>query len=167
MADLFTISPEIIATYQNGIDSLIRQLGKDCTLYFPPLRVPCPNCTYDPILKKSTNIYNGTGPVTFVGICPYCNGIGLSSQAQTKVIKALIQWTPKDMGKIGDNVDPKDIVKIKTFAISVQDILNSTEIVVDSDQVGIVNFRCKILRGPILLGLQTSRYCAFFLQKIH
>jgi len=168
MADLFTISPDIIATYVAGISALVEQLGKNCTLVYPPTKISCPNCTYDPILKKSNNVWNGTGPVPFSGgICPYCTGIGLSTQNVTKVVKGLLQWSPKDIGRYGSNVEPKDIVKLKTYATNAQDILNATEVIVDSDLIGIANQRCKLLKGPTFIGLQSSKFVVFYFQRIN
>lgn len=53
----------------------------------------CPNCIYDPMLKKSSNKYNPTGPVPFAlgKLCPYCNGIGYYGEEVTeKIYMAII-----------------------------------------------------------------------------
>jgi hypothetical protein len=48
----------------------------------------CPNCIYDPALKKSSNKYKNGGPVPFTlgKLCPYCNGVGYYGEEKTEDI---------------------------------------------------------------------------------
>jgi formylglycine-generating enzyme required for sulfatase activity len=58
----------------------------------------CPNCVYDPNLKKSANKYKTGGPISFVDgrICPYCNGVGYRGQIKVEEIYCSILWNYKD-----------------------------------------------------------------------
>lgn len=57
----------------------------------------CPNCIYDPNLKKSSNKYKTGGPVLFGSgkICPYCNGIGFYGEIKTEDAYLAIIWDYK------------------------------------------------------------------------
>lgn len=57
----------------------------------------CPNCIYDNILKKSSNVYKSGGPIAFSegNICPYCRGSGQSGSAQSITINMAVLWDYK------------------------------------------------------------------------
>jgi hypothetical protein len=57
----------------------------------------CPNCIYDPNLKKSSNKYKNGGPIPFVlgMICPYCNGIGFYGVSKSDEAYLAIIWDYK------------------------------------------------------------------------
>lgn len=54
----------------------------------------CPNCIYDPNLKKSSNKYKSGGPIQFdIGrMCPYCNGIGYDLETSSSESYIAIIW---------------------------------------------------------------------------
>ena len=58
----------------------------------------CPNCVYDPNLKKSANKYIPGGPRPFVDgkICPYCNGVGFYGSVNVEVVYLAVIWSYKD-----------------------------------------------------------------------
>lgn len=67
--------------FKDAISGLLHQnaLSVACKLdYDTTDDVYCNNCIYDPILGRSFNKYNQTGPVSFVdgSICPVCAGFG-------------------------------------------------------------------------------------------
>lgn len=57
----------------------------------------CPNCIYDPNLKKSANKYKVGGPKPFVNgrICPYCNGVGHYGIVKVDEIYLAVIWDYK------------------------------------------------------------------------
>lgn len=96
MGIIFTLDPEIKATIQDALDDLITELGKPCKLVYPSKSVKCVNCIYDPIGKKSSNIWKTGGPMKFmVGVCPMCNGGGTRAEEVSETIKMLCAWEPK------------------------------------------------------------------------
>lgn len=57
----------------------------------------CPNCIYDPNLRKSANKYKTGGPMPFaVGrICPYCNGAGFHGEENSSTGYLAVIWDYK------------------------------------------------------------------------
>ena len=90
------ITPQLKALYNEAIDSLIGQngLAVPCKIIYDSLkRSTCTNCVVDPIQQRSSNKYNGTGPVPFpnMGICPVCAGYGfIDMSAEETVYLAVI-----------------------------------------------------------------------------
>lgn len=58
----------------------------------------CPNCVYDPGLKKSANKYKDGGPRPFPNgmICPYCKGAGYYGNVQIEQVYLAVIWSFKD-----------------------------------------------------------------------
>lgn len=77
--------------YNRQMDLLLASNGltTKCQLNFGVTNKQlCPNCIYDPILKKSSNKYKSGGPLEFTlgMLCPYCNGIGVYGRENTETI---------------------------------------------------------------------------------
>ena len=114
------IPNELILVYQDKIDALINQLGKNVHLEFDPIKTICPNCEYDSIAQRSRGIYKGGGPVPFAAgrQCPYCKGKGFFDRAVEECIKALTRWNPKDAQNYGISVrEPTAVVRLKTYLV--------------------------------------------------
>jgi len=89
-------------TFNNQMDFLLGSsaLATKCQFNFGINKKNiCPNCIYDPNLKKSSNQYKNGGPVPFGAgkICPYCNGAGsygeiVSSEAYLTILWNYKQW---------------------------------------------------------------------------
>ena len=77
--------------YNDHMDLLLSSTGlaAKCELNFGISKKQiCPNCIYDPSLKKSSNKYKTGGPVqfTFGQICPYCYGIGWNGEEKKEIV---------------------------------------------------------------------------------
>ena len=82
-----------------------------CTLEFGVTRYDdCNNCVYDPIGKKSSNVYEAGGPVPFPfgGICPVCNGLGKKPVISTEDIKVIIVYNPKEFVNYDTSVNVQE-----------------------------------------------------------
>lgn len=159
------ISDILIQIYQDKIDALINQLGKNVLLEFDPIREPCTNCTYDTLRKRSTGIYIPGGPRPFARgrKCPYCKGKGLVQTEVTKCIKCLIKWTPENARNFGIAVSQKrGSVRLKTFLTEADDLRRAKTVVVNYDIVSQMKLRMRLVKGPIPVGLQEDRYCISF-----
>ena len=57
----------------------------------------CSNCIFDSINTRSSNIYNGSGPVPFANqtICPVCNGVGLLSGSKEELVNLAVIFDSK------------------------------------------------------------------------
>lgn len=98
----FSISDDVVNTHEWVADFFIDQLGVWCKLVYPEIDSECPNCFLDLDTKRSTNIYNGTGPYPFTNntICPYCGGVGRLSAPSTENIRLRVYYSPKDWVKL-------------------------------------------------------------------
>ena len=75
------ITPEMKILFNSAIDALLSEnaLSIMATLNYSGVTTAiCPNCEFDPISKRSANIYNGVGTDSFADgqICPVCQGFG-------------------------------------------------------------------------------------------
>jgi len=163
------ISDELIGIYQSRIDALINQLGKNITLEFAKIRVPCPNCLFDTMRDRSTGIFRTGGPRPFARgrRCPWCKGNGFEESDNGKCIKALLKWNPKEASNYGiDITKHRGIVRIKTFLTEFDDLVRAETVIVNKDIQGVARFRVKLIKGPIPVGLREDRYCISFWELI-
>lgn len=159
------IPDSLIRVYQNNIDALINQLGKDVHLVFDPTRTECPNCFYDPIRRRSTGRPKSGGPRPFrLGRpCPYCKGRGFIEEPNEKCIKCLIKWNPKDLQDYDITLrDEVDVVRFKTYLTNYDDIVRADEALSNVAQSSQFRVRVKKIKGPVPVGLREDRYCISF-----
>jgi hypothetical protein len=110
MADKFSNRPDfeipssLIDEHEWVSDEFIDgPFGKDCLLEFPQIDSECPNCFFDPISKRSTNIYKTGGPISFTDhtTCPHCGGAGRSAIApETEAIRLRVYWSAGKWGSM-------------------------------------------------------------------
>ena len=86
--------------YKNQMDMLLANTGltTKCLLNYGITKKDlCPNCIYDPNLKKSANKYKVGGPKPFVNgrICPYCNGAGSHGIVKVEAVYLAVIWDYK------------------------------------------------------------------------
>lgn len=163
------LKSSLIAIYQSRIDALINQLGTNVHLEFDPIRIPCPNCTFDTIRKRSTGIYIPGGPRPFSRgrRCPWCKGRGFEETPVEKCIKCLAKWNPQDAADYGIAVlQRKGIVRFKTFLTEADDLIRAKTITAEFDIVSQLRLRVKLIKGPIPVGLREDRYCISFWELI-
>jgi hypothetical protein len=163
------ISDELIEIYQERIDALINQLGKNVLLEFDPIRSPCPNCIFDPIRNRSTGIYIQGGPRPFRRgrQCPWCKGLGFEETQVQKCIKCLIRWNPTDAGDYGISLrDYRDVVRFKTHLTEFDDLVRAKTARSNYDIQDKLLLRVRLIKSPILIGLRESRYCISFWELI-
>lgn len=163
------ISSELITIYQNRIDAVINQLGKNVLLEFDPIRSPCPNCEFDSIRKRSTGIYISGGPRPFKRgrQCPWCKGRGFEETPVEKCIKCLVQWNPREAENYGISLRKhKDVVRFKTFLTEFDDFVRCKTAISNYDIRDQLSLRVRLIKSPILVGLRDSRYCISFWELI-
>jgi hypothetical protein len=174
MADLFTLDADTLATVENGIDSLIHQLGKACTLVFETEPERCPNCNFDSTTGRSSNVYNGVGPRPFrTGKCPVCKGSGYlpGSQTTKQTVQLLVDWMPKPYlfatpNAVGAIEIPQGIVQTKGFAADLPRILQAKYIIIDSVNTQYQTHRFRLWKEPTLSGnIVKSKYFLAFWER--
>ena len=86
-------------------------LTTKCVLNFGATkRQICPNCIYDPGLKKSSNKYKNGGPIPFTlgQLCPYCYGVGWNGEEKTTTIYLAVIADNKKWINPPTNIEIKD-----------------------------------------------------------
>jgi len=167
--NLFTISDSIIQVFEDGVDAIIDQLGKNVKLIFDPIIIPCVNCTFDPIGGKSANRFKPGGPIPFSdgARCPYCRGTGKTERERFAIIKASVSWNSQDYIDYGISVqNARAIVSTKTLLTDVIKIQRAKMAIIDFDISSILKVKCRRLKDPVPVGLKNSRYAITFWQRI-
>lgn len=175
MADLFQLDPTTLATVENGIDSLIHQLGKQCKLEYEAgadSETQCPNCNYDPNTNRSSNIYNGVGPKPFQGgKCPVCKGKGYMPRSGVRydIVQLLIDWQPKPWNFFDPNTNlrlPQGMVSTKGFVADMPKIIQAKSIIIDYQNSSLTTNRFIRWQEPVLQGnIVKSKYFVCFWQR--
>ncbi len=163
------ISPELIRIYQSRIDALVNQLGKNIHLEFEPVVAPCDNCLFDGMQNRSTGMYKPGGPLPFPRgqRCPRCKGKGVIETRETRCIKGLIKWNPRDYADGGlSAVDPKAIVRTKSYLSDAPLIRRASTAIMNAGVQNLMRLRVRRLRGPIPVGLRQPRYCITFWELV-
>ena len=101
--------PNLQNIYNKQMDLLLSNTGltTKCLLnYGVTKKEICPNCIYDPSLKKSSNKYKNGGPIPFTlgQLCPYCYGVGWSGEEKTETIYLAIIADNKKWINVPHNV---------------------------------------------------------------
>ncbi|UCG02427.1 MAG: hypothetical protein JSW11_00245 [Candidatus Heimdallarchaeota archaeon] len=163
------ISDIIVDVYQDCLDSLINQLGKNVILNFMPQKIECPNCEYDTLRRRSTGVYKTGGPRPFLfkTKCPYCHGVGFLEMEINKCIKCLIKWNPSSLVNWGISVeDHESVVRLKTYLDHLEDLMKAETAIVQYDSMGFVKLKVRRIIDPVPAGLREDRYCISFWELI-
>jgi len=177
----FNIPDSLVRTYQDGIDSIIEQLGKKVVLIMPQKETNCPNCYFDGRNKRSAGRYIASNPNPLGPLnkpfadgtqCPVCKGRGRISTGKTQIeIKATVKWGPKEYIKEdkGQIILPNNICRIKTYSTHAEDIKNAIELHVASYEAvegSPTLLKCKLDQEPVGRGLRYSRYFEAYLRRV-
>ena len=163
------VSDNVIQIFQDGIDTLIAELGKNIELIYDPSIIDCPHCIIDPIGNKPSNRFRPGNPIHYPDgrRCPYCNGVGKTEEKNSEILKVLIQLRPRDYRRFGISVqDPSALVRTKGFMTDIIKIQRAKEAIMDVQVNDILKIKCRKLRDPIPTGLRESRYAICFWERI-
>ena len=160
------ITSQFKQTFKDAISALLENtaLTVPCKLYFENTKLSdCPNCVYDPISQRSSNIYQTGGPLPFVNgqICPYCTGAGsLSFSADETVYLGIIKPVFFGMDQLElNNVTFVDGMIQSLCSISLYPKLkNASYIIVDTNIVDITNTKFIRYRDPIPVGFGDNSF---------
>lgn len=149
---LFTLSADVIGIAQQAVTDLVNNLGKDCTLYYPPRAMPCTNCVPGPGNAPSVRWRSG-GPTPFPdgSLCPLCNGKNQLFEEITEPIKMLCAWSPKDWYvPAARNVQvPEGRIQTKGFMADLPKVLRAQQMVVESALTPYLKCRFRLAGEPI------------------
>lgn len=167
--------PLVPKRVQKNFAKTLQQVVKDLAQPFvivqeSPMFVDCPNCIWDSINKKSSNIFDASftspttifastdqertiSPVSFtMGRCPVCIGEGQLFTDKEVCIQAMV--TLKDLSRIEGGFmnlpagkEGSNLVLIKTHACHYELLLNNHIFVIHE------GVKCEKFRPPIVRGL--------------
>jgi len=84
-----------------------------------------------------------------------------------KCIKCLIKWNPKDAKKFGISAKGmRGVVRLKTYLTEMDDMMRAKTAMVNHDISETLQFRVRLIKGPIPVGLREDRYCISFWELI-
>lgn len=135
MGTLFTLTQDIKTIASEAIDDLINQLGKPCTLIYPPVWHPCENCVYDIIGQKSSNRWISGGPIPFQdgAVCPLCGGAGKRADEVTETITMLVENKASAFYKLPTNIQlPAGSIQTKGFLSDWPKVIKAQQCIVQN-----------------------------------
>lgn len=159
----------LIDLYQERIDAMLNQVGKNVILQFNPITSPCINCDFDYIRNRSSGRYKigGPSPFDYGQKCPYCKGRGVLEETEELCIKCLISWNPSEMVKFGISVSKNsEIVKLKTLMSNAGLIKRANVALIDRQIINLIQYKAKLIKGPYPIGLREDRYCISFWRTV-
>lgn len=98
------VPDQFIQIYKTTLTDMREDLGRFVKLHIPGKHTKCPNCLYDPVNHRSSNVYSPrtpypagiVGPIEFKNTtCPVCNGTSNVSTETIKSVKCLVRWVKK------------------------------------------------------------------------
>ena len=157
-----SIPAQIQQNFQSAVDTFLNNvLSRQCTLYYPPLQVACPNLT---LQGDFSNSYWITGDPQYIHsqqLCPLCNGSNLISQEQAPyVITMAIYWKASQFSKIFpvDFRHEEGIIQTKGYCSDLTKVLNCTRMSAFND-LGTDHYNYKLYGQPVVPGkVVKSRY---------
>lgn len=153
MGKLFTLTDDIKNIARDAIDDLIDQLGKTCTLVYPPKWVDCANAATDPVGHKGANRWVNGGASQFnpLGVCSLCNGEGKIAQEVTDDVVMLLAWEPsKFFVKSPAYVDvPKGQIQTKGYITDLPKIMKARQMIVQPSLESTIRWRFELAGEPI------------------
>lgn len=162
------INDEDLTEWNEAISHVIESLAPTSTLLYPPRRTKCVNCVLDTIGNRSSNIYQSGGPAPFANgtICPLCYGAGYKETQNSRTIKMLCYYTPKDIEKIAGVGVPKGIVMTKGYMSDLPDIMSASEVLINSQLQPYIQERYKIWKEQVPQGFKNNYFVLCFWERI-
>lgn len=149
---------EVVPIYQENIDALINQLGKDVVLHF---KTEVSNVTSD------FNDFVRDGSLRLPDFKKTQDNPAPVKTETTKTIKALLQIAPGGFANYNIRVEDAVLVmRLKTFLTDVPDLKRCSYIVAPTDAVSIVHTKFRLIREPVATGLKVDRYAISFWEAI-
>lgn len=156
---LFQLTPAIKQIASDAIDTLILQLGKPCRLIYPPAQIPCGNCIFDVIGKKSSNRWRTGGPSFFPPntICPVCNGVGTRATENSETITMLLDFDIKNWllpGQFGLDTElllrvPNGMCRSKGFLTDMPKVMRATDAILATNDEAFLRLKYQLVGEPL------------------
>lgn len=155
--------------YREACDFLIdnTNIGKSCTIYYPPKKVSCSNCTTSVFGGSTQNFYRHGGPAPFSsGKCPVCGGTSVKEEEVTDTINLRIYWSRRNWIKIGNVLQyPNADAQIIGYASDLPKLLKANNIKLINEQ-NYLDTRFKLSCEPFLHGFTKNRYFIGYIERV-
>lgn len=168
------ITADMKALFNNAISSLLEStaLTVPCQFIFADTDfIECPNCFFDAMSGRSSNIYRPGGPIDFnYGNCPYCYGIGKITLDETLNTNLIVLWNYKDW--IGWNGVPDNTMvpfgQCQTMSAlsTLTDIKRAKEIILNTNLSTYVKHRFERSSEPNPIGLGDDAFVLCMWKRI-
>lgn len=166
----FSISTDIVNTYNEVADALINDLGVNCLLVYPELRQQCVNCFTRTLgVGSSANVYRPGGPIPFQQgrPCPLCNGKGFKLVENTETIKMRVYYSPKEWVKIAMQIKvPDKMIQTIFFLSDIPKVMKAKHLMPDKHLHGYVTPRYTRMGDPSPHGFLHDRYVVVFWERV-
>lgn len=172
----------LIETYNSGIDSLIDNLGVNCSCVNPPTKTDCQNCVLNPLSRVSSNVYQTGGPIPFPNgsQCPYCFGAGWIEIEASLTVKVMVVYDPKGYWltslrsrQTGANVMenmkwnvPDGIIQIIGNLSNLATIERANYLLINQQQYNSQKAKYKRYGDATIEGLGQNRYFFQFMERM-
>lgn len=144
------------------------EIGRECQINYPPKPTQCDNCKLDPSTGRSSNIYNGTGPISFTNhsTCPRCGGIGRLQLPMTDTVRLRVYWDPRSWIKVGISLAAPDSSCMTIGYMSdLPKLEKMTSILINVDVSPVRRYEMQRVGVAVPHGFQ-RRYFIQYLEKI-
>lgn len=158
----FDIDNSVFEIYKEVADWMIdnTNIGKSFTITYPPIKVPCTNCSVPAGLSQHS-VGKFGGPTTHT--CEYCNGNNTIDQVVTTTIQLRIYWEQKSWIKVGNINFPDADAMVIGYLSDLGKLQNANEIVLSQDQN---RWSFRLSGKPFPHGFGKNRYfVAYFKQN--
>lgn len=166
---IFTLTPDVLKVAELSFNSLIINLGRTCRMFYNPKIIPCINCVYDSINRKSSGVYLSGGPYPFPmgSQCPVCYGKGTITEDAYEDVTLLIQEDVKQFQKIGNLNFPNGSIQTKGFIADLPKIQRCDYMLKHVDLSSVLPQKYKLYGEPLCPGnIVQSKYFVCLWERI-
>lgn len=151
---IISIPTAIQQSFREAVDTFTTNIiSRPCTLYYPPVQVPCPNLNQPGDFAGS---YAFTGDPQFIHsqqLCPLCNGTNFIQREDSFVITMAIYWKASQFSAIfpADFRQQAGVIQTKGFCKDINTVLNCARMEAYQD-LGTDHYQFKLIGEPVIPG---------------
>lgn len=143
--------------FEEEINALIRDLGKDCLVVFKDTITPGDNPAFDPVY--------GDSKIPEYKFTPELSNIVKTQN--TIVVRMLITHNPSDfISFVGKIYEPSDIIRVKTHVSYAPELRRCDYIIPDINRRDIFGHKYRLIRDCVPRGLVRNSYLLAYFQRV-
>lgn len=168
------ITAQFKQIYRDMITALLEDtaLTLPCQLIFADtIFTRCPNCIYDAMSNRSSNIYLAGGPISFThGVCPYCHGMGTLPADTTLNMNLMVIWEPKQWvgwtGVKDNTIVPYGQAQTISTLATLPDLKRCQSLLIDTNIQQYVKYLYERITEPGPLGLGSDDFIVTMWKRV-